>query len=198
MISLLKGKIFRKSQELTVIETGEGVGYGVVVSSQTYGKLPDEGGNTELIIHTNLSINSREGNLELFGFYEPDEENMFKKLIGIAGIGPRAAIKILSAISATDLAEAIVKGNLDKKKIPGMGQKRALAIMNELKGKVFSLREAAAPSKETDEENIISALKNYGFKNPEIESAMKEIREIANSADSIETAVKKVLSIMKK
>ncbi len=198
MISLLKGKVVRKSPEFTVIEIS-GVGYGVAISARTFGELPEEGGNAELTIHTHFSVNSREGMLELFGFSTPYEENMFKKLLGISGIGPRAALKILSSIPAEELAESIVKGNLDRKKIPGLGAKRAMTIMNELKDKVSSPG-APAPvaPEETAMENIVSALKNYGFKNSEIESAAKELKEIALSSGGIEKAVKKALSVMRR
>ncbi len=199
MISLLKGKVVKKSPELTVIETA-GVGYGVVVSARTLGDLPSGGnGEATLIIHTHLSVNSREGALELFGFSEPYEAEMFKKLLGISGIGPRAALKILASISAEEIAEAVVKGNLDKKKIPGLGTKRAATIMNELKDKVSS--PATSPTASADREaveNIVSALKNYGFRSSEIDAAMKEIEKIAKSTERIEDAVKLALGVMKK
>ncbi len=198
MISLLKGKIVKKSPELTVIETS-GVGYGVVVSARTFDELPEKGCETELTIHTHFSVNSREGMLELFGFSAPYEENIFKKLLAISGIGPRAALKILSSISAEELAESIVKGNLDKKKIPGLGTKRAATIMNELRGKVTSPGASAATSPEKQMvEDMMSALRNYGFKNSEIEGAAKELEQIAKLSGNIETAVKNALGIMKK
>lgn len=199
MISLLKGKIVKKSPELTVIETS-GVGYGVVVSARTLGELPEKGGETELTIHTHFSVNSREGALELFGFSTPYEESVFKKLLGISGIGPRAALKILSSISAEKLAEAVARGNLDKKKIPGLGAKRAATIMNELRGRLPAPGASAGDSgQEQMMGNIVSALKNYfGFKNSEIESAEKDLEQIAKSSGDIETAIKNALSVMKK
>lgn len=199
MISLLKGKVVKKSPELTVVETA-GVGYGVVVSARTFGDLPGNGKDEVILtIHTHLSVNSREGALELFGFSEPYEAEMFKKLLGISGIGPRAALKILAAIPAEEIAEAVVKGDLDKKKIPGLGAKRAATIMNELKDKVSS--PAAAPAASADREaveGIVSALKNYGFRTAEIDAAMKEIEKIAKSGKRIEDAVKLALGVIKK
>lgn len=199
MISLLKGKVVKKSPELTVIEAA-GVGYGVVVSARTFGELPGEGREAELAIHTHFSVNSREGALELFGFSNPYEEKIFKKLLGISGIGPRGALKILSGISAEELAEAVIKGDLDKKRVPGLGAKRAATIMNELGGALPPPPGAKAPDsgRGREMENIVSALKNYGFKSSEIESAAKELEKIAASGGGIETAVKKALSVMKK
>ncbi len=196
MISLLKGKVRKKNPELTVIETS-GVGYGVIVSARTLSELPDEGGEAELIVHTHLSVNSREGALELFGFSSSFEEDIFRKLLGISGIGPRAALKILASITAEELTEAVIKGDLDKRKIPGLGAKRAATIMNELKGKVSAVS-ARPPRAKREVENIVSALKNYGFKNTEIEKVANEIEEIAQSSESIEVAVKNVLSIMRR
>ncbi|WP_462137880.1 Holliday junction branch migration protein RuvA [Candidatus Mycalebacterium sp.] len=200
MISLLKGTVVKKSPELTVIETAGGVGYGVAVSARTLGDLPSgTGGEVMLIIHTHFSVNSREGGLELFGFSEPYEAEIFKKLIGISGIGPRAALKILAAISAEEIADAVVKGDLDKKKIPGLGAKRAATIMNELKDKVSSPATSQGSSADRAAVgNIVSALKNYGFRTSEINAAMKEIEKIAKSTERIEDAVKLTLSIMKK
>lgn len=194
MISLLKGRVAKKSPELAVIEAA-GVGYGVTPSARTFEDLPAEGADASLHIHTHLSVNAREGALELFAFSSEYEKGVFEKLLGVSGVGPRAALKILSAIPAETLAGAVQKGDLDKRRVTGLGPKRAVAIMNELRGKI-------APPDGADGEDgtgaILSALKNYGFTSAEIRAAEKEIREITKSAKSIEEAVKGALGAMRK
>ncbi len=198
MISLLKGKIVKKSPDLLVIEAA-GVGYGVIPTARAFAELPGEGEQAQISVHTHFSVNSREGSLELFGFSSSYEEEVFKKLLSISGIGPRAALKILSCVTAEMLAEAVVKGDLDKKKIPGLGPKRAATIMNELKGKISApLHTAGEGGRGEDTETIFTMLKNYGFTAAEIRAAAEEIEEIVKSSGSMENSVKKALSVMRK
>ena len=197
MISLLKGKVVKKSPGSVVIEAG-GVGYGFVPSARAFEDMPAEGDKAVLHIHTHLSVNAREGSLQLFGFSSGYEKEIFEKLLGVSGVGPRAALKILSCISAERLAESVQKGDLDRKKITGLGAKRAAAVMNELKGKVFPPSGTETAEKGDDTEAVVSVLRNYGFTAAEIRGAQKEIEEAAKTAGSFEEAVKRALSVMRK
>lgn len=197
MISLLKGTVVKKSPGLAVIEAG-GVGYGFLPSARAFEEMPAEGSEAVLHIHTHLSVNAREGALELFGFSSGYEKEIFEKLLGVSGVGPRAALKILSCISAERLAESVQKGDLDRKKITGLGPKRAAAVMNELKGKIFPPAGARDAGERDGEEAVVSVLRNYGFTAPEIRGAQKEISEAVKTAGSFEEAVKRALKVMRK
>lgn len=197
MISLLKGKVVKKSPGSAVIEAG-GVGYGFVPSARAFEEMPGEGKEAVLHIHTHLSVNAREGALELFGFSSGYEKEIFEKLLGVSGVGPRAALKILSCISAERLAEAVHRGDLDRKKVTGLGPKRAAAVMNELKGKVLPPPGPQTGEAGDDAEAVLSVLRNYGFTAAEIRGAQKEIEKAAKEAGSFEEAVKSALSVMRK
>ncbi|MCH8019331.1 hypothetical protein IH785_05670 [candidate division KSB1 bacterium] len=98
MISLLNGIVAKKTPEEVVVDVG-GVGYGVFVPSSTYYQLPEFGNSIQLHIYTYMKENS----LELFGFISYEEKEVFKMLLSVSGIGPRASINILSHISPGDL-----------------------------------------------------------------------------------------------
>lgn len=193
MIFLLRGEIVRKEVGSVVIDVG-GVGYGVVIPLSTYDAIGDAGSRVELAIHTSC----RENAVELFGFLTDSEKEMFEKLIGVPGIGPRAAVKVLSSVSVTDLADSIMNGDLAKRKIRGLGPKTAAKITSELGGKVASLASGSAASagKSTLEE-VISALLNLGYTRAEVERNVSDIREAVSSASSLEDAIKDSLRIMR-
>ena len=102
MIALLRGTLVEKNPNQAILETG-GVGYDVIIPISTFSKLPDVGSETKLRIHTHV----REDTLALYGFLTADEKNLFEKLIGVSGIGPGLAVKVLSGMAAADLLAAI-------------------------------------------------------------------------------------------
>src|SRR3954465_13099624 len=109
MIALLRGVLLEKSPNQAIVETG-GVGYDVTIPVSTYTHLPDAGAEVKLRIHTHV----REDALALFGFLTQDEKAIFEKLIGVSGIGPTLAVKILSGLAAPDLINAIRRGEVDR------------------------------------------------------------------------------------
>ena len=102
MIALLRGTLIEKHPNQAILDVG-GVDYDVTVPISTFSKLPEAGGETTLRIHTHV----REDTLALYGFLTQDERNLFEKLIGVSGIGPGLAVKVLSGMPAGDLLNAI-------------------------------------------------------------------------------------------
>ncbi len=192
MISLLNGIVAKKTPEEVVIDVG-GVGYGVFVPSSTYYQLPEFGNSIQLHIYTYMKENS----LELFGFISYEEKEVFKMLLSISGIGPRASINILSNISPGDLIANISSGDLIKKKIPGIGPKLATRITTELKDKVKLLKIAKASKTDNNLDDVISALSNLGYKQNEIDENLQSIKEVLNANTNIEDALKESLKIMR-
>jgi Holliday junction DNA helicase RuvA len=192
MISLLKGTVARKTPEEVVVDVG-GVGYGVFVPSSTYYQLPEFGNSIELHIYTYMKENS----LELFGFISSEEKEVFKMLLSVSGIGPRASVNILSHISPGDLITNISSGDLTKKKIPGIGPKLAARITTELKDKVKLLKIVKAAKTDDNLDDVISALGNLGYRQIEIDENLQSIKEALNANSSIEDAIKESLKIMK-
>src|SRR6202163_4809653 len=121
MIAQLRGVLIEKHPNQAVIEAG-GVGYDVTIPVSTYTHLPETGAEVRLRIHTHV----REDALALYGFLTQDEKALFEKLIGVSGIGPTLAVKVLSGLAATELIDGIRGGQVDRLvRIPGVGKKTA-------------------------------------------------------------------------
>ena len=132
MIAMLRGVLLEKHPNQAIVEAG-GVGYDVTIPVSTYTQLPDSGAEVRLRIHTHV----REDALALFGFLTQDEKAIFEKLIGVSGIGPTLAVKILSGLAAPDLIHAIRRGEVERLvRIPGIGKKTAERMVLELRDKL--------------------------------------------------------------
>lgn len=131
MLSHINGKICDIDADRLVIEAG-GVGYELICSATTL-KSRYDGEHIKLYTHFNLSQDS----ITLYGFETLEERKMFKRLIGVSKVGPKLALAILSALSVTDVAMAIVTGNdAALSSISGIGKKTAARILLELKERV--------------------------------------------------------------
>jgi holliday junction DNA helicase RuvA len=170
MIAYLKGTIFRKRPGQVVIDIG-GVGYCAAIPLTTYFKLGEVGEPAELLIHTHLTDNA----LSLFGFATEDERDLFLKLIGVSGIGPKLAMNILSGMNAVELIEAIQKSDVGRiSMIPGIGKKTALRIAMELQDKLDKKEKLLSAKGSQEKEDLISALLNLGFRLKEVERVVDE------------------------
>ena len=194
MIYLLRGVIACKEIG-TVVVVVNGVGYGVTVPLSTYYDLGAVGEEVELRIHTN----HRENSIELFGFLTDSEKKLFEKLIGVSGIGPKAATNVLSNISVSDLVRSIVNGNLAQRKIRGIGARTATKIVNELKDKLDEFVADEEPSESnTIFNDTLSALLNLGYTKAEVEKKTPEIKKIIEVSGSIEDALRDSLKVIRK
>ena len=194
MISLLRGIIAHKSLGKVIVDVG-GVGYGVTVPLSTYYRLPENGGEVVLQIHTSM----KDSSIELFGFLTEDEKEVFAILIGVSGVGPKVATSILSNIAPSELASAIASGDLAKRKIAGIGPKMASRLTTELKDKLSQYESASeTTAKSGIVEDVISALINLGYKRPEIDERISELEEITSNETNLEVALRECLKVMRK
>lgn len=132
MIAFLKGKLVSSDETGAIIDVN-GVGFNVIMPSIDINKLPEAGGDA--FIYTYLYV--REDVMDLFGFSNKDSIKYFKKLISVSGVGPKAAIALLSALTPSELALAIISSDTKAiGKAKGIGPKMAQRIVLELKGKV--------------------------------------------------------------
>lgn len=132
MIYSLTGELVHTEIGMAVIECG-GVGYGVRTSLSTLGRLPSIGETTKIFTYMNV----REDAVELFGFADREELNCFKMLISISGVGPKAAISILSDLTPQKFALCVATGDAKTlTKCQGIGLKSASRIVLELKDKI--------------------------------------------------------------
>lgn len=132
MIAYIKGSLAMVTDSEIIVENG-GIGYRIMVPASLADVLPHTG--SEVCVHTYMNV--REDAVQLFGFLEMDDLEMFGKLITVNGIGPKAALGILSAMSSDDLRFAILSDDVKAiAKAPGIGPKTASKLILELKDKV--------------------------------------------------------------
>jgi Holliday junction DNA helicase RuvA len=174
MIAFLRGRILGKQPNRVVVDV-QGVGYEVHVPLSTYYDMGDEGADTVLRVHTHV----REDALQLFGFLTSLEQQLFERLIGISGIGPKLAIAVLSGIEARELVGAVQRGDVARLiRIPGVGRKTAERIILELKDRLAQLVPAGAEEPvvastgDRLRDDLLSALQNLGYHRPLAEKAV--------------------------
>ncbi len=182
MIAHLKGTILEKHPNQVIVDVG-GVGYDVTIPVSAYSSLPETGSVVQLFIHTQV----REDVLALYGFISARDKALFEKLITVSGIGPKLAITALSGLSSEDLASAIRSGSLEQLvRIPGVGKKTAERMVLELRDKldlIGAAAQAAQPrsSFNPTEEDVISALMNFGATRAAAEAALGKARSTTES-----------------
>jgi holliday junction DNA helicase RuvA len=132
VIAFIRGILFSTGLDYAVVEAG-GIGYLIYAPRRVLANLGPVGG--EVCLHTHLHV--REDALSLYGFLTVEELRMFTTLIGVSGIGPVVALRMLSGASPAELQNAIASGDTKLlARVPGIGQKTAARLVLELKGKV--------------------------------------------------------------
>lgn len=199
MFHHITGTVCELEPSIAVLECG-GVGFELNTSAHTISRLAI-GEKVKLYTYENV----REDAFDLYGFYEKSEKRCFEMLIGVSGVGPKAAISILSSATPESLAMAIISG--DEKALtvaPGIGKKIAQRILLELKDKisketggviptgVSAISSAGGSSKLSD---AASALAVLGYSNAEISAALKDIDL---EAERLEDIIKLALKTMMK
>ncbi len=199
MIALLTGLIAHKTPDHIILDV-HGVGYRVHIPFSTYYELPEEGGIASLHIHTSV----REDAILLYGFRTRLEKSFFQLLIAVSGVGPKLARDILSNIQPGQLAQALTHGDLGKlSTIPGIGKKTAERLVLELKDKVVKLDLLSLPAVDAKKipaddvaEDVISALLNLGYKEPQVRKTMAGLD--AGGGVSVEGLLKQALKTLMK
>ena len=174
MIGLLRGRIADKQPNTLIVDV-QGVGYEVHVPLSTFYDVGDMGTEITLRIYTHV----REDALLLYGFLTELERQLFEKLIGISGIGPKLAIAVLSGMDPRDLITSVQRGDVARlTAIPGVGKKTSERIVLELKDRLAQMPGGApvdaAPSSGADRvrSDLLSALQNLGYHRPQADKAV--------------------------
>ena len=197
MIAYLKGRLEVKSKEYIIIEVN-GIGYKVFMSGSSINELER---GTDVKVFTYMKV--REDDVSLYGFLNNEELVTFELLIGVGGIGAKSAISILSNITPSKFALAVITNDVNSlKKLPGIGAKTAQRIILELKDKMKT-EEAIESNNEIEiaikldskEEDALEALSVLGYIKEDIEKVLVSI----NTKDlSLEEIIKQGLKYLGK
>ncbi|MBI5079152.1 Holliday junction branch migration protein RuvA [Candidatus Wolfebacteria bacterium] len=186
MIYCLSGKLIAKNPNFAVIEAS-GIGFKVFISPRTDKNLSKSG---KVRFFCSL-IPHREG-LDLYGFLSEKELEIFELFRSIAGIGPKAALKILGIDDINGLLAAINEGRGDLlTKAAGVGAKKAERVILEMRGKIKTKHDEKNLKLMESDLETESALKNLGYKRDKIASVLKQISpDLVKKEDRIKAALK--------
>lgn len=188
MFYFLRGTVAAIEEDMAVIDCG-GVGFACYTTAATLSRLKP-GSEQTLYTHCNI----REDAFDIFGFATREEKNCFKLLLGVSGVGPKAALAILSVLPPDRLTLAVMTE--DEKALSaanGVGKKMAQRVILELKDKIgkdvqtldFSGPAAAVPPRSGKADEATQALAALGFRPSEIGLALRGIDVKALSVEEI-------------
>lgn len=182
MFYYLKGELTYVTENTAVIECG-GVGYKLTVSATTLASLPSIASDCpDVKLYTYMAV--KEDAVDLYGFYSLDELDIFKLLISISGVGPKAAMSVLSLMSPSALADAITSQNVKMiSRAPGVGTKTAQRIVLELSGKLVT--SAGADAK-------VGSAASVATRAPSFSEAQDALIVLGYSRAEAQTALKNV------
>ena len=199
MFAYIKGSLEGKANNYVVIDVS-GIGYKIFMSETAIENLGEIGDNVKVYTHYHV----REDEISLYGFLTNEELRMFELLISVSGVGAKSAISMLSNISPSSFALAVISNDTTKLvKIPGIGAKTAARIVLELKDKLKTeetinnsksnkeIKEAIKEDNKVSE--AISALQVLGYNKKEIE---KDFENLDTDILSVEDLIRKGLTIL--
>lgn len=172
MIAYLQGEVLSKDEIIgTVILSVNGVGYELLCSQNSLCSI-QKGQSVNLWVYTHV----REDQLQLFGFCQKKEKQLFLSLLKVNGVGAKSALNILSASSVDKLISMIEQEDMNSLvRLPKIGKKTAEQIMLSLKGKLIWSDSPTQSLKHKARDEIVSALVNLGFKLPDVEIVAEQM-----------------------
>ena len=185
MYEYIKGEVVEAGQDYVVIETG-GIGYRVYSTTQSLARL-STGDSAKLYCHFVV----REDAHTLYGFVSPEERQMFIRLTGVSGIGPKVALGILSAMTVSELCMAIIAADEGAfQKVSGVGKKTAQRLIIDLAEKIDTAQaigagDIASAGSVGIEAEAVSALVSLGYKQAEAMKAVASVKNLGDTAEDI-------------
>lgn len=186
MIASLRGNVSHLSDKYVILDV-QGVGYKVFVTSDALHTLKK---GAPASFWTHLAV--REDAMDLYGFPNEKERDMFELLIGVSGIGPKSALNVLSLISCEQLISAIRTGSTAHLvKVSGIGRKTAEKIVLELKDKLGGVADGDTAMEMSSDMDAIEALKALGFDADDAREALKKTaKDISDTGAKVKAALK--------
>lgn len=200
MIGYLHGTLLSADEKGLVLLTPGGVGYEVAAPTSVIARLPAKGGDVALFVHTQVA----EKAIDLFGFLDKDDLELFRTLISIDKLGPKKAMAILSMYDAGHLREIAFREDTDMlSRVPGIGPKSAKQILWHLKDKVNKLTpvtgKASAGAQPQGPQgeylDTLAGLKGLGYAEEEVRPMIIEVFEAEpdlDAAGAIRAVLKKI------
>ena len=190
MYAYISGIVDELLPDRAVLEAG-GVGYELFCSALTLKRLRP-GQKERLYTHLHLA----EGVMALYGFYEPEEKDMFRRLLTVTRVGPKLALSVLSVLTPSDVAGAIVTNNAAAfDRVSGMGRKTAQRVLLELKERVGT-SEMLAGNANTDAPDIrseaVAALVSLGYDGLAAGKAVAAVEQAVSVEALITAALRKM------
>lgn len=184
---------------MAIVVEVNGIGYGLRISLSTYQHLPEEG--DPVLLKTYLHV--REDVMQLYGFYDDAEREIFLGLISVGGVGPKLAQTILSGLSPERLVQAFKQQDERVlQSIPGVGKKTAQRLVIELKDKFKAVETGILPSEDSAQqplgvngEEAVMALLSLGYSRPLAERAVNKVAGTGNTL-TVEDLIKQALRVI--
>lgn len=197
MITTISGKLTEKKPTSLTVDVN-GIGYALLVPLSTYDAIGGVGESVHLYTH----LRSRDDGIDLYGFASPEERSLFLLLLSVTGIGPKAALNIMSSSRPAALHDAISGGDeAVLRSIPGIGKKMAGRLIVELKEK---LSEIPVPGREPQPvapgvggkvfEDAVAALTSLGYTRNAAGKAVQRVKVPEGSEIDLETLVRRALA----
>ena len=198
MIDSIKGTLVKKNPTSVIIDVG-GIRLGIPITLATFEKIPDPNQPVELLTYLHV----REDIMELYGFYNDHERDVFMQLNSISGIGPRSAMNILSGTDPIEFKKKIIDSDVASlTSIPGIGTKTAKRIIVELKDK-FTDQDTGSDldfllvSGDKDKiDDVTKVLISLGYKRSAINQVIKKLVTKDGLDDNIEDIIKRALKLL--
>lgn len=190
MIGKIKGKLIELNGNVGLVETSSGVSYEInltpaLISSHQLGK--------QLEVYTYFQV--REDAQVLFGFKTHEEQNLFKLLISVSGVGPKIAFTVVSFSKEDELVSAIKINDVNYfSKIPGLGKKTAMKIILELSQKLQSEFKMEKMYLSEEDKTVVDALVSLGFKSQEAKGILSKLPKNLSVEEKIREALRSATS----
>ena len=187
MIARIRGRPVALDAEGLIVDVG-GVGYRLFATPTAVRKAD---GVDEVVLDTHLHV--RDDTLQLYGFAEPAERELFEQLLSVSGVGPKVALAIVSGYSPGDLKRAIVREDADLfQTIPGIGKKTAQRVVLELKEKIAPLTAVDGPHLGAGDGHVVArdALVELGYSVAEAEQRLAATDPDLSPAERVRQALR--------
>lgn len=184
MFNSLSGTITQKLPKQLLLETN-GIEWDITVPDTCLNNFPPVGNQGKVYTY----LNHYENGMDLYGFSSQEERSLFFDLLKVDGVGPKAAVKIMSSVSLKDLVSILDREDLSGlEKIPGIGKKTAAKMLLSLKGKL-TIPDSAAPLIRKKEYEVVTAsLIEMGYERQQIEKAISDVLPSLQQESSFNSA----------